>query len=53
MEGNKDEGLRCLAIAEKCLADRNIEKAIKFLMKSDRLYPTKKAKGYDLSTIFA
>jgi len=45
MDGNKEEGFRCidLAIEAMKLGDRN--KAKRFLLKAERLYPTDKAKG--------
>lgn len=45
MEGNKDESERCLAIAEQCIGAGDTEKAIRFLKKANRLYPSKKASG--------
>nr|XP_006822895.1 PREDICTED: dnaJ homolog subfamily B member 12-like [Saccoglossus kowalevskii] len=44
MDGNKDESERCIEIAQQYIASGNCEKAIKFLQKADRLYPSKKAK---------
>lgn len=48
MDGNKDESDRCFAIAQRCVAAGNYEKAIKFLNKAERLYPSKKAQGMDI-----
>ena len=45
MEGNKDESGRCILIARKCINVGDIEKAIRFLHKAQRLYPTQEAKG--------
>lgn len=45
MEGNRDEAEKCLNIAVKVLEDGNKDKALKFLYKAEKLYPTKKAKG--------
>ena len=45
MDGNKDESERCFAIAQRCIAAEHTEKAIKFLRKAERLYPSKKAQG--------
>lgn len=45
MEGNKDEAEKCRRLAEKFLQEGEKEKAIKFLKKADRLYPTKGVKG--------
>ncbi|XP_052762567.1 dnaJ homolog subfamily B member 12-like isoform X2 [Mya arenaria] len=44
MEGNKDDSVKCIRIAEGCIASGDHEKAIKFLNKAERLYPTQKAK---------
>ncbi|KAK7166296.1 hypothetical protein R3I93_006158 [Phoxinus phoxinus] len=44
MEGNRDEAEKCLNIAVKVLEDGNKDKAMKFLYKAEKLYPTKKAK---------
>lgn len=45
MDGNKDESARCVAIAQRAIDAGNIEKAVKFLRKAERLYPSKKAQG--------
>lgn len=47
MDGNKDEAEKCIELAEKYMRDGNREKAVKLLEKSERLYPTQKAKGKD------
>ncbi|KAI4890065.1 hypothetical protein NFI96_017201 [Prochilodus magdalenae] len=44
MEGNRDEAEKCLNIATKALELGDREKAIKFLNKAEKLYPTEKAK---------
>ena len=46
MEGNKDEALKCCHLAEKLLGTGHKEKAIKFLNKSIKLFPTKRAEGW-------
>lgn len=52
MEGNKDDAAKCLKFAEKFIASGNKDKALKFLAKSIKLYPTKKAEGeVDLQNI--
>lgn len=45
MESNRDDAERCIELATKYLQDGNREKAEKLLMKSERLFPTAKAKG--------
>lgn len=44
LEGNKDEAEKCIAIAQSAFAAGNCEKAEKFLLKAERLYPTQIAK---------
>ncbi|MBN3271770.1 DJB14 protein, partial [Polyodon spathula] len=44
MEGNKDEAEKCILIARKALEAGDKEKALKFLNKAEKLYPTIKAK---------
>ncbi|XP_065652468.1 dnaJ homolog subfamily B member 12 isoform X2 [Hydra vulgaris] len=43
MDGNKDEAEKCFLFAKKFSLNGNKEKAIKFLNKSIKLFPTKKA----------
>ncbi|KAL8616939.1 hypothetical protein ACOMHN_041857 [Nucella lapillus] len=43
MDGDKNESERCIAIAQRCIADGKVKKAIKFLHKAERLYPSEKA----------
>lgn len=45
MEGNKDEALRCVELAEKYLAEGKYDKAEKFLQKGQKLFPTSKAES--------
>ncbi len=45
MEGNRDEAEKCINIAKKALETGDKEKALKFLYKAEKLYPTSKAKG--------
>lgn len=45
MDGNKDESDRCFAIAQRCIAAGDTGKAVKFLRKAERLFPSKKAQG--------
>ncbi|CAM1331987.1 DNAJB12 (predicted), partial [Pycnogonum litorale] len=44
MEGNKDESERCVEYAEKCINSGSREKAMKFLNKAEKLYPSNKAR---------
>ncbi|KAF7282781.1 dnaJ homolog subfamily B member 12 [Rhynchophorus ferrugineus] len=44
MESNKDEALRCIEVAEKYIQEKCKEKAVKFLHKAERLFPTQRAK---------
>ncbi|KAM3623604.1 uncharacterized protein V6R79_013148 [Siganus canaliculatus] len=45
MEGNRDEAEKCINIATKALDAGDKEKALKFLNKAEKLYPTDKAKA--------
>ena len=45
MDGNKDESEKCINIALKCLKLGEKEKALKFLNKANRLYPSDKARS--------
>ena len=45
MEVNKDEAERCIELAENWISEGNRDKAEKFLLKAEKLYPTQKAKG--------
>ncbi|CAH4034307.1 dnaJ homolog subfamily B member 14 [Pieris brassicae] len=49
IEGNKDEAERCIEIAQSAFTAGNYEKAERFLVKAERLYPTSRAK--DLLTV--
>ncbi|XP_070712655.1 dnaJ homolog subfamily B member 14 [Pempheris klunzingeri] len=45
MEGNRDEAEKCINIATKALDAGDKEKALKFLSKAEKLYPTSRAKA--------
>lgn len=45
MEVNRDEAERCIEIATAALTNNEPEKALRFLEKAQRLFPTEKAKG--------
>lgn len=45
MEGNRDEAEKCINIATKALQAGDKEKASKYLIKAEKLYPTDRAKG--------
>lgn len=45
MEGNRDEAEKCINIATKALEAGDKDKAVKFLNKAEKLYPTGRAKG--------
>ncbi|CAL9699285.1 unnamed protein product [Knipowitschia caucasica] len=45
MEVNRDEAERCIAIAARALALDQPEKALRFLEKAQRLFPTEKARA--------
>lgn len=42
MEANKEESERCIEIARKSLKEKNVEKALKFLSKAQKLNPQDK-----------
>ncbi|KAL0808312.1 hypothetical protein ABMA28_012803 [Loxostege sticticalis] len=46
IEGNKDEADKCIEIAQSAFSSGNVEKAEKFLLKAERLYPTARAKEF-------
>lgn len=45
MESNKDEAERCISIALKAIQSNQPERALRFLEKAQRLYPTPRASG--------
>ena len=45
MEANKPECEKCIHIAQAAMEEGNYEKAIKFLEKSNKLYPNDLAKS--------
>ncbi|XP_024145225.1 dnaJ homolog subfamily B member 14 [Oryzias melastigma] len=45
MEGNRDEAEKCINIAIRAIEGGDKEKALKFLNKAEKLYPTDKAKA--------
>ena len=45
MDANKSECEKCIRIATSAAQETNYERAIKFLEKSIKLYPTEKAKS--------
>lgn len=44
MEGNKDESERCIHISQKYLNEGDRAKALKYLYKAEKLYPSQRAK---------
>ncbi|XP_070804356.1 dnaJ homolog subfamily B member 14 isoform X2 [Pituophis catenifer annectens] len=44
MEGNRDEAEKCIGIAREALETGNRERALRFLNKAQKLYPTETAK---------
>ena len=45
MEGNRDEAEKCINIATNALEAGDKEKALKFLNKAEKLFPTDRARG--------
>lgn len=46
IEGNKDEADKCIEIAQMAFSAGNHEKAEKFLLKAEKLYPSARAKEF-------
>ena len=44
MESNKDEAERCISIALKAIQSNQPDRALRFLEKAQRLYPTPRAR---------
>ncbi|GIY36683.1 dnaJ homolog subfamily B member 12 [Caerostris darwini] len=44
MDGNKDESEHCISIAQKYINEGDRAKALKFLYKAEKLYPSQRAK---------
>ncbi|XP_041118474.1 dnaJ homolog subfamily B member 12-like [Polyodon spathula] len=45
MESNRDEAERCIEIAETAFRHKQVEKAVRYLEKAQRLFPTDKAQA--------
>lgn len=45
MESNKDEAERCISIALKAIQSNQHDRALRFLEKAQRLYPTPRVRG--------
>ena len=45
MEANRDSALHYIELAEKAMHVNDIERAVRYINKSEDLYPTQKAKG--------
>lgn len=45
MEGNRDEAEKCIGIAREALEAGNRDRALRFLAKAQKLYPTDTARG--------
>lgn len=45
MESNKDEAERCISIALKAIQSNQPDRALRFLEKAQRLYPTPRVRG--------
>jgi hypothetical protein len=45
MEANKDSALHYIELAERAILANENERALKYLAKSENLFPTQKAKG--------
>lgn len=45
MESNKDEAERCISIALKAIQSNQPDRALRFLEKAQRLYPTPRVRS--------
>ena len=45
MEANKDSALHYIDLAEKAIQVNDTERAVRYIKKSEALFPTQKAKG--------
>lgn len=45
MDSNKDESEHCISLAQKFINEGDRTKALKFLYKAEKLYPSQRAKG--------
>ena len=50
MEGNRDESEKCIKLAEKCARAGDKDKALKFLLKAEKLFPSQRAKGIQMAS---
>jgi hypothetical protein len=46
MEANKDSAIHYIELAEKAILANDNERALRYLTKSENLFPTEKAKGF-------
>lgn len=51
MDGNKDESEHCISLAQKYINEGDRTKALKFLYKAEKLYPSQRAKGKYFVTV--
>lgn len=49
MEANKDSALHYIELAERAILDNDNQRALRYLKKSEDLFPTQKAKGLSKS----
>jgi len=52
MEANKDAALHYLELAEKAILINDIERAVRYINKSEDLFPTQKAKSKSILFFF-
>lgn len=45
MDGNKDESERCAQLARRLIAEGNPERALKYLLKAQKLFPSDSVRG--------
>lgn len=51
MDGNKDESEHCISLAQKYINEGDRTKALKFLYKAEKLFPSQRAKGMIIYTL--
>jgi len=48
MDSNRDESERCIELAKNLIKSNEYQKALKYLIKAEKLFPSKQAKGLSI-----
>jgi len=48
MDSNRDESERCIELAKNFIKSNEYQKALKYLIKAEKLFPSKQAKGLNI-----